>query len=200
MSQYRPTAELERANLDKLASALRVAKETEEIASVTSTTLHSQTEQLHRIQHKQDQVQANIQKSNRVVTGMESVFGRVKNLFKKKPKDAPPMPDPGSDPRNPDRVLGSSKPPESQGPGGARQQPVEETKERKRFVTSEYAVQEDQLIGEIDDSVNKLKLMARNMGDTLDYHNQLLDDITVKSDKNTGDLATLQKRTNKLLR
>lgn len=197
MSQSRPTAELERANLEKLAGALRVARETEEIASVTSTTLHQQTEQLHRIQHKQDQVQANIQKSNRVVTGMESIFGRVKNIFSKKPKDPKPMADPDSDPRNPEGarsdVPAAGKPAGSAGP-------VEESKDRKRFVTAEYVAQEDQLLGEIDDSVNTLKAMARNMGDTLDYHNEVLDGIAVKSDKNTADLGALQKRTTKLLR
>jgi hypothetical protein len=197
MSQSRATADLERANLDKLASALRVAKETEEIASVTSTTLHQQTEQLHRISHKQDQVHANIQKSSRVVTGMESIFGRVKNLFTKKPKDAKPVAEPESDPRRPDKPR--SEAPGAAGPQG-RGAVVEETKDRKRFVTAEYAAQEDQLIGEIDDSVNTLKAMARNMGDTLDHHNELLDGIAVKSDKNTADLAALQKRTTKLLR
>lgn len=194
MSQSRATADLERANLDKLASALRIAKETEEIASVTSTTLHQQTEQLHRISHKQDQVHANIQKSSRVVTGMESIFGKVKNLFTKKPKDAKPIAEPESDPRRPDKPRS-----EAVGPQG-REAVVEETKDRKRFVTAEYAAQEDQLIGEIDDSVNTLKAMARNMGDTLDHHNELLDGIAVKSDKNTADLAALQKRTTKLLR
>lgn len=186
---------MERANLEKLASALRVAKETEEIAAVTSTSLHEQTEQLHRIQHKQDQVQANIQKSNRIVTGMESIFGRVKNIFKKKPKDPKPMADPASDPRNPDNPKRARPPaPGEEAKADAPQRPG------AKLVSAEYVAQEDQLLGEIDQSVESLRAMALNMGDTLDYHNQMLDDITVKSDKNTTDMAALQKRTTKLLR
>ena len=66
---------------EKLENVLRISKDTEVIAQYTCEELKNQSDTIDRITDKSLQVSSNIDKSERIVRGMSSFFGRIKNVF-----------------------------------------------------------------------------------------------------------------------
>jgi hypothetical protein len=169
-------------NVEALERVLKVSKETESIASATCVELKSQTDQIDRIYDKSYQVSDNIDKSERIVTGMSSFFGRVKNFFTKPKKKEEKV---------------EIKPPQAQipvpKPALVSQQGLKHETKPKTFE------EEDKLLDEISSSVDNIKDMAISISDTLDYHNKKLDVITDVTERNTNRLNHLNYKAKKLM-
>jgi Domain of unknown function (DUF5089)/Snare region anchored in the vesicle membrane C-terminus len=171
---------LQQANLERLGEVLRISKETEYIAQNTCVELRSQNETIDRIADKSLQVSSNIDKSERIVRGMSSFFGRIKNAFSK--------------PKAPEKFPVIKKP--------AEKPPISNPQEFSgglKTTSSSYLPEEDKYLDEILMSVDNVKSMAQNISNTLDYQNQKLDSIADITDKSNARLEKLQLKTKKLL-
>lgn len=192
---------IERENLERLHNALRVARETEQVGAETCLELQNQTEQIYRIAEKTQNINHNLQQSKRVVRGMSGFIGRVKNWFSKPPKEPEPLVK--SSPSARRHTEGSkistlsdniSSPSTSNSFASHSSQ---ETK--KQAMRAYYTPEEEQILDELDKHVTVIKDMAYNIGDTLDHHNQVLDLISVQTDKNTRDMRTIEGRMRRLM-
>ena len=164
---------------EKLENVLRISKDTEVIAQYTCEELKNQSDTINRITDKSLQVSSNIDKSERIVRGMSSFFGRIKNVFSKpKPTEKlPNLPTPQlSKPEEPSKST--------ENPKNSRKLDVDE---------------EDKMLDEITKSVDNIKIMAQNISVTLDDHNTKLNIITDITDRNNTRLTNLNYKTKKLL-
>ena len=180
---------LREENKERLQNILRVSKETESIAQNTCVELKNQGDCIDRIAEKNSQVSQNIDKSERLVRGMGSFFGRVKNYFSK-PKPTESLKTQSNNTKGP-QFDESVKKIQNKTPGIVNN----ETRERKVIEDDE----EDKCLDEIINSVDNLKFMAKNISETLDDQNRKLDLVSDATDRNNTRLNHLNYKAKKLL-
>lgn len=172
---------------DKYTDVLRTAKETEAIASATCVSLKQQTDTINRITEKSYEVSANIDKSERIVRGMNGFFGKVKNLFSKskptdpKPKDVNPQ-------QNNLTSFGDKGVKDSGKTGNSGFVEVDKKKN-----------DDDYFIEQLTYSANNLKFMAENISQTLDEQNQKLDKVSDLTQKNNDRIERLNYKAKRLM-
>ena len=172
---------------DKYTDVLRTAKETEEIASATCVTLKQQTDTINRITEKSYEISANVDKSERIVRGMNGFFGKVKNFFSKsKPTD--PRPKDINPQQNNLASVGDISVKNSRYIGNAGSVEVNRKKN-----------DDDYFIEQLTFSANNLKSMAENISVTLDEHNQKLDKVSDLTQKNNDRIERLNYKAKRLM-
>jgi hypothetical protein len=165
----------------KYGEILRTAKETEAIGAATCETLNNQTRVIDRITDKNYEVSGNIDKSERLVRGMNSFFGRVKNYFTK-PKITDPRPvkvEKSEGYKSCPRPVASTFDP----------QPLD-----KPFMMSE-----EYFLDQLSSSANNLRTMASEISSTLDEHNRKLDVANDLTQKNRDRIENLNFKAKRLL-
>ena len=170
-------------NKEKLEGILRISKETEEIAQNTCVELKNQGRTIDNIADKSLQVSNNIDKSERIVKGMSSFFGRIKNYFSK-PKPAEKIIEPASP-----KLIQPNVPVKSE----------EKLRYPEKNAMFQAIDEEDKYLDEIINSVDNINIMARNISETLDYQNKKLDAITDITDRSDARLGKLNVKAKKLL-
>jgi len=91
-------------------NALRVAAETEQIATNTMVELEKQQEILDRVEDSADNIHGNLDMASRLMKGMESWTGAISNWFTSAPQRAPAPPPRRSQPLNNSPSSSSSSP------------------------------------------------------------------------------------------
>lgn len=189
---------IERENLERLHNALRVARETEQVGAETCLELQNQTEQIHRIAEKTQNINHNLQQSKRVVRGMSGFMGRVKNWFSKPPKEPEPLVKSATPALRHTEGSQISISPANISPSDSFP-PRQSQDTKKNPMGVYYTPEEEQILDELDKHVTVIKDMAYNIGDTLDHHNEVLDLITVQTEKNSRDMRTIEGRMRRLM-
>lgn len=85
-----------RVDVEKAREALRIAYSTREITTDTVNRLEQQGQQLHRMEAHLDNMSSNLDQSEHLIKGMESVFYYIGNKMKKSGQNAPPVFDYGN--------------------------------------------------------------------------------------------------------
>lgn len=200
MSLHKTSREIiEQENRERLQNTLRIARETEKIGAETCQELHSQTEQIHRIAEKTQNINHNLNQSKRIVRGMSGFMGRVKNWFSKAPKEPEPIIQSVASVRR-DKEESKQVVRSSEIKIVNTSQTVTPPEESKKLgMNAYYTPEEEQVLDEIEKHVLTIKDMAYNIGDTLEYHNNVLDLITDQTHKNTQDMHTIDRKIRRLM-
>lgn len=85
-----------RVDVEKAREAVRLAYSTREITGDTINTIEAQGQQLMRMEQHLDNMSANLDKSESLIKGMESVFSYIGNKWRKGGKNPPPVVDYGN--------------------------------------------------------------------------------------------------------
>lgn len=171
-------------NKESLETALRVTKETEEIAASTCLELKKQGEVIDRIEDKSYQIADNIDKSERIVKGMSGFFGRVKNFFTKPKKT-----------ENRTEIKNPNPAPMTKNPSNPTPNPFQQSS-NSRFKPDD---EDEKYIDDIADSIENIKNMAQNISNTLDYQNKKLDVVADVTERNDSRINNLNFKTKKLM-
>ena len=87
--------DVKKTEKELLASTVRSLAEAEDTTDRVLTTLHGQTEQLHRIQADAEQINHNLDQSEWLLRSLKP-WGWVRNIFRKDPTAPPPAPVPAA--------------------------------------------------------------------------------------------------------
>jgi len=85
-----------RVDVEKAREALRIAYSTREVTADTINKIEQQGQQLTRMEAHLDNMSANLEKSETLIRGMESVFSYIGNKWRKGGKNPPPVVDYGN--------------------------------------------------------------------------------------------------------
>lgn len=200
MSLHKTSREIiDQENHDRLQNTLKIVRETEQIGADTCQELHSQTEQIHRIAGKTQDINQNLKQSKRTVRGMSGFTGRVKNWFTKAHKETEPIP-------NSIATVRSNKEKSKQVIKSSEVkivntfQPINSKEDAKKLGNNAYYTpEEEQFIDEIGKHVLNIKDMASNIEDTLDYHNTVLNPINDQTQKNTQEMHNIKRKIKRLM-
>lgn len=88
--QAQEIASGQRVDVDKAREALRLAYATRDVTADTINKLDQQGQQLQRIEGHLDNISLNLDKSDRLINGMESVFSYIGNKWRKGTAVSPP--------------------------------------------------------------------------------------------------------------
>mmetsp|Transcript_65264 Transcript_65264/g.151445 ORF Transcript_65264/g.151445 Transcript_65264/m.151445 type:complete len:185 (+) Transcript_65264:69-623(+) len=156
-TDYRTEAEL-------LNRTRRTLAQAEEISTQTLGALHSQTEQLQRIQADADAVGHKLDQSERLIQSMKP-FGWLRDMFR-------------SDPPRRNSKLGASAGAPS---AGAARLAADEIARRNSNSSNQGAERQasevDRAYSELDQMLESLKHKGKEINRTLDQHNQMLPQI-----------------------
>lgn len=85
-----------RVDVEKAREALRIAYSTRDVTTDTINKIEQQGQQLHRMEAHLDNMSTNLDQSEHLIKGMESVFYYIGNKMKKNGQTAPPVVDYGN--------------------------------------------------------------------------------------------------------
>lgn len=85
-----------RVDVEKAREALRIAYATRDVTGDTINKIEQQGQQLNRMEAHLDNMSANLDQSERLIRGMESVFSYIGNKMKKGQQQPPPVVDYGN--------------------------------------------------------------------------------------------------------
>lgn len=173
-------ARAEKGSDDALHRIQGLLKDADELSAKTVSQLHKQTEQLERIDGRNEDIAVDLDDSEESLKSLKA-FGWLHDLFKRKGKD----PTKSSSRRR--RTKAEKKPSRSRSSGGrgssdkGKTSPGRHGAARGGGTDGKY----DEAYDDIEQMLLKLKERSKVMGNYLDYHNEaLLPGISEKIDRN----------------
>mmetsp|Transcript_2164 Transcript_2164/g.5050 ORF Transcript_2164/g.5050 Transcript_2164/m.5050 type:complete len:212 (-) Transcript_2164:163-798(-) len=192
---------------ESLRRTLATLQQTDEIATKSCLKLDEQTEQIKRTQAYADTAENNLDLSEKLLQGMSSWYGRFKGAFSSayessekfsasSARESSSANGNSSSKATPSSVGGatSSKPREPVTGGSG---PVPRACDAGAAATTSS---EDKDLALMSQLVGGLKEKSYAMGQTLSMHNDMLDNLSETTDRNTAKLERNQTRLKQVLR
>lgn len=210
MSYQDRTRAVEERTLASSNRSLGLLYETEQVGIATAEELARQREQLDNTNRHLDDINQTLRFSQKHLNGLKSIFGGLKNYIAgqkdlQAPTEAAPRPNIGDKLNSPTSSLYSlSKSVKSNGPQAATIQAENALQQSQATVTqastgSSFNKQLDKNLDEMAGSLSRLKGLAIDLNQEIDDQNDLIDDITTKTENVDARLGKQNKEINRLL-
>lgn len=208
MSYQERTRAIEERTLASSNRSLGLLYETEQVGIATAEELARQREQLENTNRHLDDINQTLRFSQKHLNGLKSIFGGLKNYIAgqkdmQPPPQAAPRPNIGDKLNSPTSSLYSlSKSVKSNGPQAATAQAENALQQSQATVAStgsSFNKQLDKNLDEMAGSLSRLKGLAIDLNHEIDDQNDLIDDITTKTENVDARLGKQNKEINRLL-
>jgi synaptosomal-associated protein 25 len=189
----------EQAIAESQQRMLRLAATTTEVGATTLNQLHQQGDKLRHIQAEQAKVDENLKTSDKLLTGMESLRGAIKNSISSWWSGSRPASARGEKPCASAAPPASAPP--SSGAGTARNNPFRAPQASAGAPAQAQAAApaEDDAMARIAGLVDGLHAQALAMNGAIKEQGSLLDGTIASAEEHNGKLQKNNRRANKLL-
>eukprot|EP00735_Rhodelphis_limneticus_P010550 TRINITY_DN3314_c0_g1::TRINITY_DN3314_c0_g1_i1::g.31020::m.31020 TRINITY_DN3314_c0_g1::TRINITY_DN3314_c0_g1_i1::g.31020 ORF type:complete len:361 (-),score=55.12,sp/P83351/SNA29_CAEEL/26.11/7e-11,SNARE/PF05739.14/0.11,SNARE/PF05739.14/5.6e-12,PH/PF00169.24/9.6e-09,V-SNARE_C/PF12352.3/3.5e-06,V-SNARE_C/PF12352.3/2.1e+02,PH_11/PF15413.1/8.7e-05,PH_11/PF15413.1/1.8e+03,PH_8/PF15409.1/0.034,PH_8/PF15409.1/3.6e+03,Sec20/PF03908.8/1.9e+03,Sec20/PF03908.8/0.012,Sec20/PF03908.8/5.1e+02,Peripla_BP_2/PF01 len=192
ISQEQQVQMLKEDNKASLQRSLQLTSQMKQTGASTLAQLESQTEQIESIQDTVANIHGNMHRADRLMRGIESIAGSVKNKFTKNKADEVKEAHMSGGSASP-RASGSNSNSGKYSPRGGR--PAEPMQQQ------EYAPEsEDASLDLISSALKDMKAMGVQMGQEVDYQAKLLDRLDTDVDAAASKIEDHNKRMKKILK
>jgi hypothetical protein len=216
---------LRRANLESIQRSVQLAHDADERGAATLTQLSMQREQLSNIQRNMDDINGNMTRSERILRGMKSLGGAIRNAFGKKPADEtarPTRPDDAAAAAPPvaaaaaaaaaDAAAGAAQSASNDAAasesgaaarGGSGKKGASEATvaaPARDAAAAEYDRAEREGLQQLSAALENLKVKAHAMGDELDQQNAVLQGLNDDVEFTTERVRRGNREINRILK
>lgn len=205
---------LRRANLESIQRSVQLAHDADERGAATLTQLSMQREQLSNIQRNMDDINGNMTRSERILRGMKSLGGAIRNAFGKKPADEtarPTRPDDaaaaaaaaaaGAAQSASNDAAASESGAAARGGGGKKgASEAAAAAPARDAAAAEYDRAEREGLQQLSAALENLKVKAHAMGDELDQQNAVLQGLNDDVEFTTERVRRGNREINRILK
>ena len=207
MSYQDRTRAIEERTLASSNRSLGLLYETEQVGIATAEELARQREQLENTNRNLDDINQTLRFSQKHLNGLKSIFGGLKNYIAGQKDLQPPMQTApklniGDKLNSPTSSLYSlSKSVQSNGQQATVQaeNALQQSQTTVASTGSNFNKQLDKNLDEMAGSLSRLKGLAIDLNQEIDDQNDLIDDITTKTENVDAKLGKQNKEINRLL-
>lgn len=208
MSYQERSRAIEERTLASSNRSLGLLYETEQVGIATAEELARQREQLENTNRNLDDINQTLRFSQKHLNGLKSIFGGLKNYIAgqkdmQAPMQAAPKPNIGDKLNSPTSSLYSlSKSVKSNGQQAATAHAENALHQSQTTIAgtgSNFNKQLDKNLDEMAGSLSRLKGLAIDLNQEIDDQNDLIDDITTKTENVDARLGKQNKEINRLL-